>query len=129
MHANFALIEAVRKELYSTTSNTFMEIFPIEKKLICASEFVNELKKSIFCKYIVLIILQNEPMQLGDRQYACPYCNKIMKMKADVKRHIRTHTGEKPFACKFCPYRCIQKVQLTGHMIKNHSIISSKNKN
>ena len=32
MHANFALIEAVRKELYSTTSNTFMEIFPIEKK-------------------------------------------------------------------------------------------------
>ena len=34
MHANFAHIEAVRKELYSTTSNTFMEIFPIEKKLI-----------------------------------------------------------------------------------------------
>ena len=85
-----------------------------------------DLKKSIvFCKYIVFIILQNEPIQLGNHQFACPFCTKIMKLKADVKRHIRTHTGEKPYACKFCPYRSSQKGTLQYHVQHIHGDFSN----
>ena len=85
-----------------------------------------DLKKSIvFCKYIVFIILQNEPIQLGNHQFACPFCTKIMKLKADVKRHIRTHTGEKPYACKFCPYRSSQKGTLQYHVQHIHGDYSN----
>ena len=133
LSANYANMPVVEKHPYSTTSNIYMDFFPIEKKnfflwniMIYFNQKYIDLKKSIvFCKYIVFIILQNEPIQLGNHQFACPFCTKIMKLKADVKRHIRTHTGEKPYACKFCPYRSSQKGTLQYHVQHIHGDFSN----
>ena len=56
----------------------------------------------------------------GSTQWKCPCCENITKNRNDMVRHIRTHTSEKPFRCKFCKYSSSQKVHLTDHVKKIH---------
>ncbi|XP_071531022.1 early growth response protein 1-B-like [Panulirus ornatus] len=45
----------------------------------------------------------------------CPFCNKEFDFASSLERHIRVHTGEKPFACPLCSYRTAQRYNLDRH--------------
>ena len=40
--------------------------------------------------------------------FACPFkgCKSAFRRSYLLERHKRTHTGEKPFECRYCEYRC-----------------------
>lgn len=56
-------------------------------------------------------------------RYHCTVCPKGFRSKLDVERHIRTHTGEKPFTCPYCPHRSATKGNLKAHVKHIHANI------
>ncbi|XP_053444319.1 zinc finger protein 513 isoform X1 [Nycticebus coucang] len=47
--------------------------------------------------------------------YSCRLCTFVSHYSSHLKRHMQTHSGEKPFRCGRCPYASAQLVNLTRH--------------
>ncbi|CAG0924012.1 unnamed protein product [Notodromas monacha] len=56
----------------------------------------------------------------GERPFRCPKCDKGFAQKTCLGRHMRLHEKEKPFACLFCPYRAAMKANLKLHIRRLH---------
>ncbi|XP_043939789.1 zinc finger protein 740 [Protopterus annectens] len=82
------------------------------KKLSCDS--VEQLSKKISKR--VLLIEENGAYPLRvPKNFICEHCYGAFRSSYHLKRHIFTHTGEKPFPCDVCDMRFIQKYHLERH--------------
>ncbi|KAI3357388.1 hypothetical protein L3Q82_015820, partial [Scortum barcoo] len=55
------------------------------------------------------------------RPHKCPNCSFASKNKKDLRRHMMTHTNEKPFSCKLCGQRFNRNGHLKFHMERLHN--------
>ncbi|XP_075392356.1 zinc finger protein 296 [Tenrec ecaudatus] len=51
----------------------------------------------------------------GRRSPTCTVCKKTLSSFSNLKVHMRSHTGERPYACDQCPYACAQSSKLNRH--------------
>lgn len=64
----------------------------------------------------------------GDKPFKCTVCSRAFSRSDHLTTHIRTHTGEKPFSCEICSRRFARSDERKRHT-KIHQKISKNNVN
>ncbi|XP_069999031.1 zinc finger and BTB domain-containing protein 7B isoform X5 [Penaeus vannamei] len=80
---------------------------------------VGKMHQCPYCKYSTVRkdhITKHIRTHTGEKPFTCPYCNYSAASKDNLKLHVRTHTGEKPFNCPYCPFRASRKDSLQVHI-------------
>jgi rubrerythrin len=52
-------------------------------------------------------------------RYQCPLCTRVFR-KASLRCHLRTHTQERPFVCKFCYRGFGHRSSMISHVKQEH---------
>ncbi|XP_034474620.1 zinc finger protein 501-like [Drosophila innubila] len=52
----------------------------------------------------------------GERPYKCVYCEKSFTQSCNLDKHVRIHSGERPYKCSHCQKAFTQSSHLMNHM-------------
>ncbi|XP_073942485.1 uncharacterized protein [Choristoneura fumiferana] len=52
----------------------------------------------------------------------CSWCGRVCASLSALRRHARTHSGERPYACARCPRRFAQKEVMRRHMLVHDEV-------
>lgn len=90
----------------------------------CKLIHLYQIKSSKFIKMKGSKLKEKITNKIGGRKrgvvYFCEYCEKQFSPWYSLKKHLRTHTGERPYRCDVCDARFTQSGGLRNHMLSKH---------
>lgn len=56
----------------------------------------------------------------NETQFLCSFCSKVFRCKSLLARHLRVHTGERPYRCSVCNRSFTRTTHLDRHFLALH---------
>lgn len=97
---------------HPSSSTTQLPISPLYSSAPVASVVNHSVEQ------ICNLLKDQKPKKLG--KYVCEYCNRACAKPSVLLKHIRSHTGERPYPCETCGFSFKTKSNLYKHK-KSHA--------
>lgn len=112
-----------KREIWFLVFGIFSDLLCHHCKRFGSSDIGNLIEHSTHCEVVGMAYLNNNHCQniVMYRCFVCPY---LSRHKGDVKKHVRKHTGEKPYECEYCDYKATQSSSIHLHMKLKHNLPS-----
>lgn len=68
----------------------------------------------------------NATVPKPSKKFACPLCPKMFTADNKLQKHLRSHTGERPFECRMCEKRFADGWYLKVHLKTKHDQVEEE---
>ncbi|XP_038155032.1 zinc finger protein 711 isoform X2 [Cyprinodon tularosa] len=113
-----------RSPEYTEYTRRYHESSPLGSDKLIVKDREPKLHHCKYCDYETAEqgLLNRHLLAVHSKNFAhvCVECAKGFRHPSELKKHMRTHTGEKPYQCPHCEFRCADQSNLKTHIKSKH---------